>query len=325
MSSKKIIASIDAGGTKILATLIDESGNIIARAKKSTKIKKEKKVNIVKRIKLVLDEALQGIDNNEFTLAGIVIGIPGVLNPEAGIIHLAPNLGIVNLNIIKPLKNYYKVPIFIENDANLGTIGIHSYETDSKFENLIAIFVGTGIGAGIVINNQLYRGKNFVAGEIGHMIVAENGVRCGCGQIGCFETEASRLAIEREILKQIKGKKTSIYKKLLTKENPQIKSGMLAKALQSKDKVTTKVLTSVSQKIGKMVASLSNLMNFDCFVFAGGVIEAVGHFMLPIIKKTAKEHALKQNMKNVKILNSKLGDDAAVYGGYFLAKQKGLF
>lgn len=326
MSSTKIIASIDTGGTKILVTLLDESGKILARSKKSTKSKKGKEFNIVKRLKITIDDALSNIDLTEFSLQGIVIGIPGVLNPEKGIIYMAPNLGVVNTNIVKPLTTAYNIPVFIENDANLGTLGIHSYETSAQFRNLIAIFIGTGIGAGIILNNELFRGKSFAAGEIGHMIVADNGVKCGCGQIGCFETTASRLAIEREIFEQIKnGKRSNIKKILLHEKTDQIKSGILAKALAEKDKLTEKVLTTAAENVGKMIAGISNLMNFDCYVLAGGVIEAVGSFMLPLITESAKRYALKQNIKKVKILQSKLGDDAAIFGGYVLAKQKGIF
>ncbi len=129
----------------------------------------------------------------------------------------------------------------IENDANLGTLGIYYFEKKIKCLNLIAIFVGTGIGAGIVIDGKIYRGKNFSAGEIGHMIVNENGYKCGCGNYGCLETEASRTAITRMINEQIKKGKKSIITKLT--DNPRlIKSSILSQALKKKDKVTIKAV-----------------------------------------------------------------------------------
>lgn len=315
---KNVIVVVDLGGTKILSSVLDNEAKIISTAKKSTKSDSNRET-IIQRIIRTIEDSLSIASLKNEDIDGIVLGIPGSLNPETGIINLAPNLGWKNLNIIKPIQDHFKKKVLIENDANLGTLGIYHFEKKNTCKNLIAIFVGTGIGAGIVINGEIYRGKNFAAGEIGHIIVNENGKKCGCGNYGCLETEASRTAITRIINEQIKdGKKTIITK--LIDDRRIIKSSVLAEALKKKDKVVLKAIKYSAEKLGLVAGNLINVFDFDCVVFAGGVMEAIGGFMLPLIKNKIKEVALKSNYKNTIIDLSVLKDNAAILGGFALFK-----
>jgi glucokinase len=312
------LAVVDLGGTKILSAILNHNAEIISIAKKSTN-STNKNETIFSRIIATIEEALEGKNLNSNQLDGIVIGVPGSLNPETGIVNLAPNLGLKKVNVIKPIENHFNKKVLIENDANLGTLGIYHFEGKQNCKNLIAIFVGTGVGAGIVVDGKLYRGKNFSAGEIGHIKIKENGYKCGCGNYGCLETEASRTAITRIINEEIDKGEESIITTLIENRNV-IKSGILAQALKKKDKVTIKAVEHAAEELGLLTGNLINMFDFDCVVFAGGVMEAIGNFMLPIIKKKAKESALKSNIKNTKILLSHLKDDAALLGGFALFK-----
>lgn len=312
------IAVVDLGGTKILAAILNENAEIISIAKKSTK-SKNKDESTIDRINLTIEEALLQKNLNANELDGIVLGIPGSLNPETGVVNLAPNLGWKNINVIEPISKHFNKKVLIENDANLGTLGIYHFEGRESCKNLIAIFVGTGVGAGIIIGGELYRGKNFSAGEIGHIKIRNKGHKCGCGNSGCLETEASRTAITRIINEEIKNGKKSIITKL-TDNRKVIKSGVLAQAIKKKDKVTIKAVNHAAYELGIITGNLINMFDFDCVVFAGGVMEAIGNFMLPIIKKKAKEISLKSNYKGTKIILSHLKDNAAILGGFSLFK-----
>ncbi|MBU2446348.1 MAG: ROK family protein [Bacteroidetes bacterium] len=317
------IVSVDAGGTKILAALINSDNKIISQSKKPTDAKNGANA-VINRIIECIESTLIDSKVKANQLAAIVVGIPGSLNSQKGIVYLAPNLSWRNINVVNPIKKHFNIPTFIENDANLGALGIHQFGLGKKYENLLGIFVGTGIGGGLILNNKIYRGKSFAAGEIGHIVIDPKGAKCGCGNFGCFEAIASRTAITREIKNAIKtGKKTVITK--LTNDYDMIKSGILAAALQSNDKIVKKSLRSASETIGLVVGNMSNLLDLNAVVLAGGLIEAVGNFMLPVIRKSAEEVALPQNFKGMKILNSSFGDDAALYGGIALAKEVGLF
>ena len=219
------------------------------------------------------------------------------------------------------LEKLIPYPVLLENDVNLGSLGVKNYGVGKKSVNMLAVFIGTGIGGGVIINGKIYRGFNFVAGEIGHMLVQKNGPKCGCGKNGCFEALASRTAIVNQIINDVKKlKKKSVLSDLI-KANQRIKSGALKNAIDKKDKVVTQRITEACEVIGDVLGSVCNLMNFDMIVLGGGVIEALGDFMMPIIKLEFNNHVFDAAAKGVKIVPSKLGDDAAIYGGLALAEE----
>jgi glucokinase len=308
------------GGTKILATVINSSKGIVSRMKKPTNIDGGSKTYI-KDIAEIVSNVIDQSRISKNKIAAVCIGVPGSVNPFTGVIGLAPNLGLKNFKIKSALEKIIPYPVLIENDVNLGALGIKNYGVGKSVNNLLAVFVGTGIGGGIIIDERIYRGLNFVAGEIGHMLVKKNGPKCGCGKNGCFEAIASRTAIVNQIVNDVKrGKKKSVLSCLI-KKGDRIKSGALYNAVQSGDKVVTKRVTEACEIIGDVLSSITNLMNFDMIVLGGGVIEALEDYMLPIIKREFNNHVLADSAKNLKILSSKLGDDAVIYGGLALANE----
>jgi glucokinase len=317
---EKFIVSVDMGGTKILASVLNSKKGIIARQKKPTNIDSGTKV-YVKDIAELVKKVVASSKLNKENIVAVCLGVPGSVNPETGIIGLAPNLGIKNYKMKAELEKLIPYPVLLENDVNLGALGIKNYGVGKDATNMLAVFVGTGIGGGVVINKKMYRGFNFVAGEIGHMLVQKDGPKCGCGKKGCFEALASRTAIVNNIINDVKKlKKKSVLSDLI-KSNQRIKSGALRNAIDKKDKVVIKRITEACEVIGAVLASVCNLMNFDKIVLGGGVIEALGDFMLPIIKQEFQNHVFVAAAKGVKIVPSKLADDAAIYGGLALAEE----
>lgn len=316
---KDFIISIDMGGTKILAAAINSEEGIIHSVKRSTKITK-KDTDFAEVLYDLVEYLLEETGLPEKKLKAICLGVPGSVNPETGIIGLAPNLNIKNYNIKQALQEYTKVPVLIENDVNLAALGIHNFGVAKGKENALVVFIGTGIGSGLIFNGGIYRGNSFAAGEIGHMHVLDNGPICGCGKHGCFEAVASRTAIVRNITKEIKtGTRSKLAK--LVNNNSQIKSKALSNALKANDKLAWKHIRQASETIGKTLASINNLLNLELIVLGGGVIEAMHQYVVPIIKESFKEYSLKDSARTTKILNSKLLDDAALFGGMALAKE----
>ncbi len=202
----------------------------------------------------------------------------------------------------------------------MGALGAFKFGKAKKSKNMLAVFIGTGIGGGIIIDGKIYRGSNYSAGEIGHVIIDKNGPVCGCGNKGCFETFASRSAIAKNIVADLKTKKKSILKKIILPNKP-IKSRMLAAAVKSNDRLVIKHISKACDTIGFVLANSANLMNFDMIVLGGGLIEALDYFMLPKVKDSFKKYALKDASKNLKIIANDLGDDVALYGGIALAEE----
>lgn len=317
---EKFIVSVDMGGTKILASVINSKKGIIARQKKPTDIENGTKV-YVKDIAELVKKVVKSSKLDAKNIVAVCLGVPGSVNPQTGIIGLAPNLGIKNYKMKAELEKLIPYPVLLENDVNLGALGIKNYGIGKDATNMLAVFVGTGIGGGVVIDKKMYRGNSFVAGEIGHMLVEKNGPKCGCGKKGCFEALASRTAIVNNIIYDIKKlKKRSVLSELV-KSNERIKSGSLKNAIEKKDKVVTKRITEACEVIGDVLASVCNLMNFDKIVLGGGVIEALGDFMLPKIREQFNKQVFDAAGKGVKIVPSILADDAAIYGGLALAEE----
>lgn len=318
MKSNSII-SIDMGGTKVLSCIINSKEGIIARVKKSTDPSASKS-RYVKSLAAVIHEVINSSEIDEENIKAVCLGVPGAVNPEKGIIVIAPNIGLEDFNIKKSLEQEIKFPVLLENDVNLGALGIKNFGVGREAKNLLAVFVGTGIGGGLIFNGELYRGSSYLAGEIGHMLVMNDGPECGCGNKGCFEAVASRTAIVGNIISDIKkGKRSSLTKMVFKGER--IKSKALASAVNDNDKVVIKRIKEACEVIGGVLASLTNLLNLDMIVLGGGLIEALDSFMLPIIKDSFRLHTLKGSSKAVKIVVTELGDDAAIYGGVALAEE----
>lgn len=315
----KFVVSVDMGGTKILASVLNSKEGIIAREKKPTNVEAGTTAYIKDLVDIVKSVILKAAIRPAQVVA-VSLGVPGSVNPISGNIGLAPNLGLKNFNIKKALQKKIKYPVLIENDVNLAALGIKNFGVGKNGKNILVVSVGTGIGGGIIIDNKIYRGSNFVAGEIGHIHVEKNGPVCGCGKKGCFEAIASRTAIVNKIISDIKSGRRSLLKDYL-RTRKRIKSGSLKTAIEKKDKVVIKRVTEAGETIGVVLAGLANLMNFDMIVLAGGLIEALDKFMLPIIKKSFNNFVLKDSAAGLKILPSKLADDAAIFGGIALAEE----
>jgi len=307
------------GGTKILAGVINSKDGIISRIKKPT-IPEGGSKEYINTLSDIVESLVKKSKLKPKNIKAVCLGIPGSLNPYTGVVGLAPNLGLKNFNAKQRLKKRILFPILIENDVNLGALGIQKFGSAKKAKNILAVFIGTGIGGAIIINSKIYRGSNYAAGEIGHIKVADKGPRCGCGKIGCFETFASRASIVRAIEADISANKRSIIMKLGEPGKP-IKSRILASAVKLKDKLTMSHISSACEIIGEVLANITNVMNFDMIVLGGGLVEALDYFMVPKIQSSFDRIILKDVSKAVHIVVNNLGDDAALYGGIALAEE----
>lgn len=314
----KYLVSVDLGGTKILSALVNENNEIVTKLKVPTDSSKGGDY-LAQVVANSANQLLISQNLSESDITAIAIGVPGSVDPNTGLIGIAPNLGLKKFNIKEAIANYSNIPVLIENDVNLGALGILGSELNGETTNALVVFVGTGIGGALIFDKKLYRGSHFFAGEIGHMKLPGYEEVCGCGSKGCFEALASRTAMVNTIRREIrKGKKSIISKLIDPKEK--IKSKTLKLALKEKDPVVVKVVNDASIVIGETIGSIINLINVDTVVLGGGVIESLTKFMLPLIQKGFKRTALK-DLQNVKFMATELGDDAAIKGGWTLANE----
>ena len=315
---KEFVITIDLGGTKILSALINEKKEIISRVKVPTDAKKGADF-IVECIANSVKELIAKSGISEKKIRALSLGVPGTVNPESGIISVAPNLGIVDFNIKNSLQKYFDIPVLLENDVNMAGLGIKIFEYNNRVNNMLVVFVGTGIGGALFFNGKLYRGSSFYAGEIGHMKVNSEGSFSSVEKSATFENLASRTAIVNSIINRSKKEKTTLKK--LIENGDKIKSKNLAKAINSNDKLVIEEFEKACSTIGVVLGSLTTLLNIDTIVLGGGVIEANEKFMISKIEKSFRNSVLESCGKIVKIKPTKLGDDAPLYGGLALAEE----
>jgi glucokinase len=318
-NKNEYVVGVDLGGTKILSGVFGANLQLISTAKLSTKPQRGVQ-DVISRIARCVQDAIDEADLQMKHITAVGIGAPGAVNFDEGTVIFAPNMeGWKGVPLKKHLEKELGIPVFVENDCNIAALGVYGAELKPKPRSLLGIFVGTGIGGGLIINGELYGGYSHTAGEIGHMVLEINGPKCGCGNKGCFEALASRTAIFQRIKSGIKDGQKTLLTEMLGDDLDDLRSGDLRKAIRRGDKFVDKVVEEAAEYIGIATANLANILNPEVVVLGGGVIEALEDEMMSVITETAKDYAMPGVMKGVEIIASKLGDHAGITGGAVLA------
>lgn len=321
-SKAEYVVGVDLGGTKILSGVFSNSLESIGVTKLSTKPQRGVD-KVIERVARCVQDSVDEADLTMKQVAGLGIGAPGAVDFGSGTVIFAPNLeGWKDVPLKKELEKQLGVPVFVENDCNIAALGVYSAELKSKPRSMVGIFVGTGIGGGIIINGELYSGFGHTAGEIGHMVIDVNGPKCGCGNKGCFEALASRTAIFQQIKAGIKDDQKTLLTEMLGNDLDDLRSGDLRKAIRRGDKFVDRIVEGAAEYIGIATANLVNILNPEVVVLGGGVIEALADEMMSVIVETATDYAMPGAMKGVEIVASKLGDNAGITGAAVLARRE---
>ena len=316
---------VDLGGTKVLASVVNEAGEVIARSKKRTKPERGAAA-VIERIAKSARSAVEESGVDYADIKGVGVCAPGMINRETGVVLLAPNLdGWENVPLKMSLERLLEKPVCIDNDVNLGTWGEYVKGAGRGAKVLLGVFVGTGIGGGIIINGDIYGGANNAAGEFGHMRIVNKGPECGCGLTGHWEALAGRLAIANDIKNRVAksdgSKKTHPIYKATDGNLDAIRSGAIAEALGNGGKVTTKAVKKACEYLGINLANLIHCLDPDKIVLGGGVTEALGaNFVYEVVRQT-KKNTIPVLFKNVEILPAELGDDAGIVGAALYARR----
>ena len=295
-----LAVGVDFGGTKLLAAVVDVStGEILSSSKKKTNPDDDAKA-LMERIYSGIDDALEEAGfKKKPDLKGIGVGIAGQIDTEKGILLGAPNLSqaTVNLPIADMLQERYDVPAALLNDVQVAAVGEGTFGAGKGCDEFFCVFVGTGVGGAIVHHGKLYTGATGTAGEVGHLIIHANGRHCGCGGRGHLEAYASRTAITRTILGELKRGRSSVLTKLEPSlaendgDGTALRSGLLAKAMKENDPLVTETLTEAGTDLGLGIASVINLLNPARIIVGGGVIEAVDYLF-----EVASHRAIRESL-----------------------------
>ena len=307
---KKYVVGVDLGGTKIYTALVDLEGNIIKEKAVET-LAFEGENAVMGRIIDTINYVIDGYEKN--LIKSIGIGSPGPLDVKNGVIIENSNLPFKNFEIVKTIRETYDLPTYLDNDANVATLGEFMFGAGKGTENMVFITASTGIGGGAVINGKLFRGTTGNALEIGHTIVANEGPRCGCGNIGCAEALGSGTAIGKRAKEAVA---TNVETSLKNYEN--VTSKEVFKEAANGDRVAKNILETSLNYLGIAVAN--TITNFDPekVVIGGGVING-GSIVLDTIRRVVGERALKTFADSCTVEKAVLGGKAGVLGAAALA------
>lgn len=317
----KLYLGVDVGGTKILAALARRSGKILGR-KRATTPRGDDPQETVAAITGAIRELLKenGVARRDICALGLAV--PGVVDPEQGRVVVTPNMNLSGVKLVPLMQETFRMPIALGNDVNLGTLGEYWLGSAALADSAVGIFIGTGIGGGIIIDGKLIVGHRGVAGEIGHMRVRRDGPQCGCGAHGCLEAFASRTAIERELRQAIGQGRSSVLTELTQGDLSVIRSSVLRRALADGDALVKEVVAEAAQNLGEACLQIRHLLDPEVIVLGGGLIEACKFFILPIVQDTVAADPLPGIFAGGKVVVSSLGDDAVVLGAVALAQQQ---
>ena len=309
----RVYIGIDLGGTKIFVAAITSEGEILQREMILTLAERpwqEVADDMVNGVREVLSKINSGIEN----VGGVGIGCPGAISKDKKVVREVANLKWSFVPLVEYISTELGVPVKLENDGNLGALGVNRFGEGNNADVLIGIFVGTGIGGGLVINGKVYDGVDGSAGEVGHMVVQLDGPLCGCGARGCWEAVAARLALYRAMEEYCKSPAGQVKaaQNYLRAEN---KAKALIEGCEMGDEGVIKIVHEAGRVLGIGVASLLNLFNPDVIALGGGVIEDLSPWIMPPLMKSAEETAMTAAFKCVKIVETKLQNNAILLGG----------
>jgi glucokinase len=322
---------IDFGGTKLLTAVVEtDSGKVLAEVKKRTRASDSADELIARLAESIQQAIAEAKLPKKKAISGIGIGIAGQVDAERGMLLGAPNLGAATINLpIGPrLSEQFKVPVALRNDVQIAAQGEARFGAGADCDDFLCVFVGTGVGGSLVRNGVPLVGATGTAGEIGHLVIDANGRLCGCGGRGHLEAYASRTAVTKAILGDLKRGRPSILNELVGEPDENepggmaIRSGVLAKAVKQGDELATETIMQAGTYLGLGLASAINLVNPKRIVLGGGVIEAVD-LLFSVAANHARREALPTPAASVEIVRAKLGDYAGVIGAAIIGAQSG--
>jgi len=310
---------IDLGGTNIVAGVVDENYSILSKSDCKTSVPRPETDICDSMTQMALDaieKAGLTIDNIE----SVGIGVPGACNPETGIIEYSANLFFHNWHIVEMMEDKLQKNVVIENDANAAAYGEYLAGAAEGAKNAVVITLGTGIGAGIIIDGKIYSGSNYAGAEMGHMVIVYDGNKCACGRKGCWETYASASGLITLTKSAILREKPDYSYMLKTCDGDINKvNGITAfRAMRAGDPLATEVVDEFIRYLACGITNAINIFQPDILCIGGGISNEGQALLSPLNSIIEEERYTKHNHKQTIICQAALGNDAGIIGAAFL-------
>jgi glucokinase len=318
----QIYAGVDLGGTSFIAVVADRKGRILGSSDCPT-TRGATAEETIDQIADHVREAAKEASVKMSKIRGIGIGAPGAIDPKRGVVVRAPNLGWEDVPLARTLRKKLGPDVIVGNDVQVAILGEHTYGAAQGTRRAVGIWVGTGIGGGLIADGEIDVGFRGAAGEIGHMVIKEDGPKCSCGRRGCVEALASRSAMERDVLAASNGKKKSAVLQIMKERGKdRMTSSVIARALKENDPIMKDVLRKAQTYLGLLAGNIVNMFDPEMIVIGGGVAQRLKEDFVAPIAEVARGQFLRPDPEHrVRIEHAELDDYSGALGACALARK----
>ena len=300
---KQYVVGVDVGGTNIKLGVVGPSGQVIVRNSFATKPFASSKINLIAALAREIEASIITAGLKKKHITGVGIGLPGLVDYEKGFVRFLPNIpGWKGVHLKSILQKLVKLPVFVDNDVKIITLAESKFGAGRGVRNLVCLTLGTGVGASLILNGQLYRGEDNAAGELGHMPLNEHGPKCNCGGFGCFEKYVGNRALFALA--------SRVMNKTMTLEE------MFELAKKGNKKALSFWKTAAGH-IGNGLVGIVNLLNPRLIIIGGGISHNE-KFLFKTITATIRRRAMSLQGSAFKIKRAQFKDDAGIIGAYVL-------
>lgn len=314
--TEQLIVGIDLGGTNMQIGVVDRQNRVRGRSKKKTRAS-EGGDRVIDRMVEGVHEACKEAKIPIKALSAIGIGAPGAIDPRTGVVREAPNLRWNNFPLAKVMARRLGHHVVVDNDVRAAIYGEWKAGAAKGVNDVLAVWLGTGLGGGLILNGRLYHGHFNTAGEIGHTTLFPFAPPAAAS----LEDNCSRTAVVRRIIRLIETNHPSIVPEITEGPLSDVKAKVVAAAFERNDKVTREVINKTAQMLGVGIANIVTTLALPRVVLGGGLTEAMGESLARLVREAVRAHAFPTVCKDVEVVVTKLKADAGLLGAALLARQ----
>jgi glucokinase len=301
---KQYVVGVDVGGTNIKLGVVGPSGKVIFKNSFATKPFTSSRIKLIAALAREIEASIITAGLNKKQITGVGIGLPGLVDYEKGIVRFLPNIpGWRGVPLKSILHKKVKLPVFVDNDVKIITLAESKFGAGRGVRDLVCLTLGTGVGAALILNGELYRGEDNAAGELGHMPLNEHGPKCNCGGFGCFETYVGKRALFA-LASRVMG-------------TPGMTTEDMFALAQKGNKKALLFWKMAGKHIGNGLVGIVNLLNPRMIIIGGGISNNE-KFLFKTITDTIRLRAMSLQGSAFKIKRAEFKDDAGIIGAYVL-------
>lgn len=314
----KYYIGVDLGGTNIAAGLVNDEYKIVD-VKKTKTLKERSAVEIEDDIASLVELLIADNDLTKNDIEWVGIGSPGTVNTDTGVVEYANNLNWLNVPLGEYISSKTGIKTYVGNDANVAAFGEYMAGSAKGSKSAVMITLGTGVGAGIIIDGKIYTGFNYAGAELGHTVIETDGLPCTCGRKGCFEAYSSATGLIKMVKDEIEANPNSIMKQMAN-EIGHISGRIPFAANRKGDASANRVVNKYIKYLATGITNAINIFQPEILCIGGGVAGEGEGLLLPLREIVSKEVYSRNSDSNTKIVIATLGNDAGIIGAALLGE-----